>query len=59
MSDCEINDFKHSGNIGTHSKATKNAQNNDLKVISDSRNLKTSDQTEEDVEIASTSDTPA
>ncbi len=59
MSDCEINDLKHAGNIGAHSTATKNVKNNDLKVISYFSNLKTYDKTEDDVEIAPTSDTPA
>jgi hypothetical protein len=56
MGDCAINDLKHAGSIGTHSIASKNAQNNDPKVISDSKNLKTSEQPEDDVEIAPTSD---
>ncbi len=30
MSVFEINDLKHAGSIETHSKATKNARNNDL-----------------------------
>ena len=54
-----INDLKHAGSIGTHLTATKNAKNNDPKVISDSNNFKTSYQTEDDVEIAPTSDSPA
>ena len=56
MGDCRINDPKHAESIGTQSTATKNAQKNDPKVISDSKNLKTSDQTEDDTEIAPTSD---
>jgi hypothetical protein len=59
MGDCEINNLKDADRIGTHSKATQNAQNNDPKVISDSKNLKTSDKIKEDVKITPTSDTPA
>ena len=59
MVNCGINDLKHAGRIGTHLTATKNSQNNDAKVISDSNNQMTSDQTEDEVEIAQTSDTPA
>ena len=45
MDDCGIIDLKHAGSIGTQTTATKNAQNNDPKVISYSNNLKTFDQT--------------
>lgn len=59
MGNCGINDLKHAGSIGTHSTATKNAKNNDPKVISDSKNLKTSKQPDDEVKIAPTSDSPA
>jgi hypothetical protein len=59
MSDCRVNDLRLAGSIQTQSTATKNAQKNDPKVISDSKNLKNSDQTEDDTEIAPTSDLPA
>jgi hypothetical protein len=58
MDYCRIYDLKHAGSIGTHS-TTKNVQNNNPKVITDSSNFKTFDQTEDDVEIAPTSDSPA
>jgi hypothetical protein len=59
MGDCGINDLKHADSIGTNSIANKNSKNNDPKVIYDSKNLKTSEQTDEDVKIAPTSDSPA
>ena len=59
MEDCVINDLKHASSIGTHSTATKTVKSNNPKVISDSSNFKTSDQTEDDVDIAPTLDSPA
>jgi hypothetical protein len=61
MGDCGIFYQMHAGNnrIAPHSTTTQNVLNNDLKVRSDSNNLKTLDQTDGDFEIATTSATPA
>jgi hypothetical protein len=59
MGDCGINDLKHAGSIRIHSTATKNAKNTDPKVISDSKNLKTSEQPDDDMKIAPNLDSAA